>query len=201
MPRDRFVLIYILSKCQNEVYGGDLDSEHYYDEMAERELEYPYDPDFDSERYYEHEEKLHIDDDYREIWRQNLERREELNTRHRTLARETSVANLDIPTILNALSSTETVDGVLPPLLRTELWRQMYVKTVQRLCQGQADAIIPEDEVEPGVVCAFHKDHSPMTILRCDRAIPVPEVCAGFDFQLSGIAPFTPAWPTVVQGR
>jgi hypothetical protein len=35
MPRNRFVLIFILGKSQNEVYGGNLDSEHYYDEMAE----------------------------------------------------------------------------------------------------------------------------------------------------------------------
>jgi hypothetical protein len=87
MPRNRFVLIYILGRCQNEIYGGDLDSEHYYDEMVERELEYPYDPDFDSGRYYEHEDRLQIDDDYREMWRQNIERREKLNTSHRTLAR------------------------------------------------------------------------------------------------------------------
>jgi hypothetical protein len=31
MPRNRFVLVYILGKCQNEMYGGDLDSKHSHD--------------------------------------------------------------------------------------------------------------------------------------------------------------------------
>jgi hypothetical protein len=31
MPRNRFVLVYILGKGQNEMYGGDLDSKHSHD--------------------------------------------------------------------------------------------------------------------------------------------------------------------------
>jgi hypothetical protein len=85
------------------------------------------------------------------------------------IPQETSVADLDIPTILNALPSPEPVDGVLPPLLRTEQWRQMYLNTVQRVCQGQADAIVPEDKVELDVACNSHKDQRPMTIPRCDE--------------------------------
>jgi hypothetical protein len=79
--------VYILRRCQNEVYGGELDFDHHYDKMAERKSEYPYHYDFDSGRYYEHEDRLQIDDYYREMWRQNIERREELSTSHCMLAR------------------------------------------------------------------------------------------------------------------
>ncbi|GFF46714.1 hypothetical protein IFM61606_02670 [Aspergillus udagawae] len=118
------------------------------------------------------------------------------------IPQETSVADLDIPTILNALPSPEPVDGVLPPLLRTEQWRQMYLNTVQRVCQGQADAIVPEDEVELDVACNSHKDHRPMTIPRCDELALFLKYAQGvvdIDFWLSGIAPFTPAWSAGVK--
>ncbi|GIJ86649.1 hypothetical protein Asppvi_005541 [Aspergillus pseudoviridinutans] len=118
------------------------------------------------------------------------------------IPQETSVADLDIPTILNALQSPEPVDGVLPPLLRTEQWRQMYLDTVQRVCQAQADAIVPEDEVELDVACNYHRDHRPMTIPRCDELALFLKYAQGVvdvDFRLSGIAPFTPAWSTGVK--
>lgn len=44
-------------------------------------LEYPYDPDFDGESYYEHEDRLQIDDGYREMWRRNMQIRDELAER------------------------------------------------------------------------------------------------------------------------
>ncbi|KAF7157601.1 hypothetical protein CNMCM5623_001975 [Aspergillus felis] len=113
------------------------------------------------------------------------------------IPQETSVADLDIPTILNALPSPDPVDGVLPPLLRTEQWRQMYLDTVQRFCQGQADTIVPEDEVELDVACTFHKDHRPITIPRCDELVLFLKYAQGvvdIDFRLSCIAPFKPAW-------
>lgn len=84
VPRNRTVLIGALLKCQNEIYGGDLHSGNYYDQRAEEELEYPYDPDFDSERYYEHEDRLQIDDDYREMWSGNMQSREERGISYRT---------------------------------------------------------------------------------------------------------------------
>ncbi|KAF7178097.1 hypothetical protein CNMCM7691_006755 [Aspergillus felis] len=118
------------------------------------------------------------------------------------IPQETSVADLDIPTILNALPSPRPVDGVLPPLLRTEQWRQMYLDTVQRVCQGQADAIVPEDEEEFDVACTFHKDHRPITIPRCDELALFLKYAQGvvdIDFRLSGIAEFTPAWSTGIK--
>ncbi|KAF7114920.1 hypothetical protein CNMCM5793_000690 [Aspergillus hiratsukae] len=113
----------------------------------------------------------------------------------------TSVADLDIPAVLNALPSREPADGVLPPLLRTEQWRQMYLDTVQRVCQQQADAIVAEDDEELDVACHLHKDHRPMTIPRCDELALFLKYAQGvvdIDFRLSGIAPFTPAGLTGV---
>ncbi|KAJ5667807.1 uncharacterized protein N7477_006377 [Penicillium maclennaniae] len=101
------------------------------------------------------------------------------------IPQQTSVKDLDIYAIVNAPPSHEPVDGVIPPLLRTEQGRQMYLDTVQLVCQRQADEIVAEDDVELDVACMYHKDHS-----------LVPEVCAGvvdIDFRDSGIAPFSPA--------
>ncbi|KAJ6103110.1 hypothetical protein N7486_005537 [Penicillium sp. IBT 16267x] len=56
------------------------------------------------------------------------------------IPQHTSVKYLDIPAILNALPSSRPADGVFPPLLHTEQWRQMYLDTVQRVCQRQADS-------------------------------------------------------------
>ncbi|KAJ5660159.1 hypothetical protein N7507_006610 [Penicillium longicatenatum] len=68
---------------------------------------------------------------------------------------QTLVKDLDIPTILKALPPFTPANGVLPPLLHTEQWRQMYLETVQRLCQRQADEIVAEDGEElDGVVDA-----------------------------------------------
>jgi hypothetical protein len=114
----------------------------------------------------------------------------------------TSVADLDIPAVLNALPWYEPADGVLPPLLRTEQWRQMYLDTVQRVCQEQADAIVPDDEAELDVSCSLHKDHRPMTIPRCDELglfLKYAQGVVDIDFRHSGIAPFTPAWSTGVK--
>lgn len=52
---------------------------------------------------------------------------------------QTSVNELDIPVVLNALPSYESADGALPPLLHTEQWRQMYLDIVQDVCQRQVD--------------------------------------------------------------
>lgn len=45
------------------------------------------------------------------------------------IPQETSVADLDIPAVLDALPSHEPADGVIPPLLRTEQWQQMHLST------------------------------------------------------------------------
>ncbi|KAB8256770.1 hypothetical protein BDV32DRAFT_128488 [Aspergillus pseudonomiae] len=79
-PRTRMVLSGALARCQDEI-SRDLHSENYYDQKAEEALEYPYDPDFDSESYYEHEDRLQIDDGYREMWRRNMQIRDELAER------------------------------------------------------------------------------------------------------------------------
>jgi hypothetical protein len=51
------------------------------------------------------------------------------------IPQQTLVKGLDIPAIINALLSYKPMDGVLPPLLRTDQWRQMYLALVQRVCQ------------------------------------------------------------------
>ncbi|KAJ5195296.1 uncharacterized protein N7498_008734 [Penicillium cinerascens] len=118
------------------------------------------------------------------------------------IPQQTSVNDLDITAILNPPLSNEPVDGVIPPLLRTEQWRQMYLDTVQYICQRQADAIVAEDDLELDVACNYHKDHRPMNIPRCDELALFLKYAQGVvdvDFRLSGIAPFTPAWGTGVK--
>ena len=110
---------------------------------------------------------------------------------------QTPVKDLDIPAILNVLPSYEPVDGVELPLLRADQWRQMYLNTVQRVGQQQADAIVAEDDEELDDACTWHKDHRPMTIPPCDELalfLKYAQGVADVDFRLSGIAPFTPAW-------
>lgn len=110
---------------------------------------------------------------------------------------QTLVKDLDIPAILNALPSYAPADGVQPPLLRSDQWRQMYLDTVQRVCQQQVDAIVAEDDEDRNVACTWHKDHRPMTIPPCDELalfLKYAQGVADVDFRLSGIAPFTPAW-------
>ncbi|KAJ5787749.1 hypothetical protein N7457_002739 [Penicillium paradoxum] len=131
------------------------------------------------------------------LWMDHLAWDDEEPETHRhdriQIPQQTSVSALDIPAILNALPSHEPADGVLPPLLRTEQWRQMYVDTVQRVCQRQADAIVASD----GEACNSHKDHRPMSIPRCDELALFLQYAQGVvdvDFRLLGIAPFTPAW-------
>ncbi|KAJ5055311.1 hypothetical protein NUH16_010873 [Penicillium rubens] len=100
---------------------------------------------------------------------------------------QTPVKDLDIPAILNVLPAYEAVDGVEPPLLRT----------VQRVGQQQADAIVAEDDEELDDACTWHKDRSPMTIPPCDELALFLKYAQGVvdvDFRLSGIAPFIPAW-------
>ncbi|KAJ5672325.1 hypothetical protein N7507_001452 [Penicillium longicatenatum] len=112
------------------------------------------------------------------------------------IPQQTSLNDLDIPAILNALPSyAGPADGVIPPLLRTEQWRQMYLDTVQRVCQKQADAII-ENEEEGDDGCWCHKDHEPMTIPRCDELALYLKYAQGvvdIDLRHLGIAPFEPA--------
>lgn len=112
------------------------------------------------------------------------------------IPQQTSVKDLDIPAALNALPPHQPADGVAPPLLRTEQWRQMYLDTVQRVCQQQADAIVAEDDEEPDVACSSHKDHRPMAIPRCDELalfLKYAQEVVDVDFRLSDIPPFTPA--------
>lgn len=82
-PRTRIVLSDALVRCQDQT-SRDLHSGNYYDQKAEEALEYPYDSDFDSEDYYEHEDRLQIDDSYREMWRRNMQRREDFDIQQRT---------------------------------------------------------------------------------------------------------------------
>ncbi|GFG25498.1 hypothetical protein IFM61606_05442 [Aspergillus udagawae] len=114
------------------------------------------------------------------------------------IPQDTAVADVDISAVLNALPAHEPADGVLPPLLRTEQWRQMYLDTVQRVCQRQADAIVAgdEDEDDDG------GELEPVTIPRCDELALFLKYAQGVvdvDFRHSGIAPFTPAWSTGVK--
>ena len=51
--------------------------------MADRALEWPYDPDFQSEHYYEHQDRLEIDEDYAEMTMHNAELREDQDRIHR----------------------------------------------------------------------------------------------------------------------
>lgn len=121
------------------------------------------------------------------------------------IPQQTSVRDLDIPAILNALPSYVSVDGVVPPLLRTEQWRQMYLDTVQRVCQGQADAIVASDDEELDDACYLHhQDHRPMTIPRCDELgifLKYAQEVMDVDFRLLGIAPFAPASLIGVQDK
>ncbi|KAJ5160515.1 uncharacterized protein N7482_007519 [Penicillium canariense] len=113
------------------------------------------------------------------------------------IPQQTPVKDLHIPAVLNALPSYDPTDGVVLPLLRTEQWRQMYLDTVQRVCQRQADAIVAENDEEIDVACNFHKDHRSMTIPRCDELALFLKYAQGVvdvDFRRSGIAPFIPAW-------
>lgn len=117
------------------------------------------------------------------------------------MPQQISFHDLDIPTVLNSLPSREPVrepaDGVLPPLLCTEQWRQMYLGIVQRLCQRLADAIVAEDNAELDIECNYQRDQRPTTIPRCDELslfLKYAQAVVDIDFRLSGIAPFTPAW-------
>ncbi|KAJ5513953.1 hypothetical protein N7463_003505 [Penicillium fimorum] len=83
---------------------------------------------------------------------------------------QTLVKDLDIPAILNVLSSYQRVDVIEPPLLRSDQWRHMYLDTVQRVCQQQVDAIVAEHNKDPDVACLWHKDHRPVTIPPCDES-------------------------------
>lgn len=117
---------------------------------------------------------------------------------------ETQVKDLDIPTILKALPPFEPADGVLPPLLHTEQWRQMYLDTVQRLCQRQADEIVTEDNEGLDVAYRSHKDHRPMTIPQCEELAMFLKYAQGVvdaDLRLSDIAPFTPAFSIGVKNE
>ncbi|KAF4220876.1 hypothetical protein CNMCM6457_002162 [Aspergillus fumigatiaffinis] len=117
----------------------------------------------------------------------------------------TAVADLDIPAVLNGLPAHEPADGVLlPPLLRTEQWREMYVDTVQRVCQRQADAIVADDsdDDEEEEEEEEEDELEPVTIPRCDEPALFLKYAQGVvdvDFRHSGIAPFTPAWSTGVK--
>ncbi|KAJ6006357.1 hypothetical protein N7451_004301 [Penicillium sp. IBT 35674x] len=113
------------------------------------------------------------------------------------ISQQTLVKDLEIPPILSALPTSVPADGVFPPLLHTEQWRQMYLDTVQRVCQRQADANVAEDDEKLDVAYTSHKDHRPMTIPRCDELALFLKYAQGVvdvDFRLSEIAPFTPAW-------
>lgn len=81
--RNRKDLIAILDKCMVEVEDGDLSAQDYYDDSAERALEWPFDSDFQSEQYYEHQDRLEIDESYAEMARHNAELREDQDRRHR----------------------------------------------------------------------------------------------------------------------
>ncbi|OQE19227.1 hypothetical protein PENFLA_c019G03557 [Penicillium flavigenum] len=108
------------------------------------------------------------------------------------IPQQTSVNDLDIPAVLNALPSHQPADGVVPSRLRTEQWRQMYLDTVQRVCQRQADAIVAELDV----TCNTDEDHGPVTIPRCDELglfVKYAQAVVDVDFRLSGIAGFRPA--------
>ncbi|KAJ9481377.1 hypothetical protein VN97_g12104, partial [Penicillium thymicola] len=120
------------------------------------------------------------------------------------IPQQTSVKDLDIPAVLNALPSHKPTDGVVPPLLRTEQWRQMYLATVQRVCQQQADAIVAEDDEELDVACNFHTDHRSMTIPQCDELALFLKYAQGvvdLDVRRSSIAPFIPAWSIGVKNE
>ncbi|CAI7659604.1 unnamed protein product [Penicillium palitans] len=112
------------------------------------------------------------------------------------IPQQTSVKDLDIPAVLNALPSHKPTDGVVPPLLRTEQWRQMYLATVQRVCQQQADAIVAEDDEE--------LDVASMTIPQCDELALFLKYAQGvvdLDVRRSSIAPFIPAWSIGVKNE
>ncbi|KAJ5546793.1 hypothetical protein N7494_004378 [Penicillium frequentans] len=120
------------------------------------------------------------------------------------ISQQTLVNGLDVPAILSALPTSVPTDGVLPPLLRTEQWRQMYLDTVQRVCQRQADANVAEDDDNPDVACRSHKDHRPMNIPWCDELALFLKYAQGVedpDFRLSEIAPFTPAWSIGIENE
>jgi hypothetical protein len=121
------------------------------------------------------------------------------------IPKQTSFKDLDIPAILNGLPSFQPADGFFPPLLHTEQWRQMYLHTVQRHCQGQADEIVADDEEELDDACYLHhQDHRPMTIPRCDELALFLKYAQGvedIDFRYSGIAPFTPAFSIGVENK
>ncbi|GFF60858.1 hypothetical protein IFM60648_00048 [Aspergillus lentulus] len=114
----------------------------------------------------------------------------------------TALADLDIPAVLDALPAHEPADGVLlPPLLHTEQWREMYVDAVQRVCQRQADAIVLEDDDEDDDDDE-EDEFEPVTIPRCDELglfLKYAQGVMDVDFRHSGIAPFTPAWSTGVK--
>ncbi|GAQ08423.1 hypothetical protein ALT_5744 [Aspergillus lentulus] len=113
----------------------------------------------------------------------------------------TALADLDIPAVLDALPAHEPADGVLlPPLLHTEQWREMYVDTVQRVCQRQADAIVLEEDDEDDD--DEEDEFEPVTIPRCDELglfLKYAQGVVDVDFRHSGIAPCTPAWSTGVK--
>ncbi|KAJ5802468.1 uncharacterized protein N7503_004918 [Penicillium pulvis] len=120
------------------------------------------------------------------------------------ISRQTLVKDLDVPAILRALPTSVPADGVFPPLLHTEQWRQMYLDTVQRVCQRQADANVAENDEELDIACKSHKDHRLMTIPRCDELALFLKYAQGVedaDFRLSDIAPFTPAWSIGVENE
>ncbi|KAL4910279.1 hypothetical protein BDW74DRAFT_173735 [Aspergillus multicolor] len=106
----------------------------------------------------------------------------------------TSLSDIDVPAILKALPYYPELyaDGVLPPLLRTDAWRQMYVDTLQRAFQRQADEWVPG-----GTSGLWERTPlEPLTIPPCDELALFLTYAGGVsdpDFRYAEIAPFNPS--------
>ncbi|KAL4878343.1 hypothetical protein BJY04DRAFT_221279 [Aspergillus karnatakaensis] len=102
--------------------------------------------------------------------------------------KDTRFADLDASLVLKILPRYSPADGVLPSMLRTEEWREMYIDTVQRICQAQADKIAAEFDDD---------DEERLVIPRCDELALFVKYAGGVvdaDFRDSGIAGFEPAY-------
>lgn len=70
------IRLQVVEKCYFETLrGGKLDGDNYFGPRHDAALGWPYDPDYESEQYYEHEDRLDIDENYRESFRKKCDRR------------------------------------------------------------------------------------------------------------------------------
>jgi hypothetical protein len=84
---DQNMLWKVAEECYKQAASpsGILHADKYFIPLEEAHLQWPYDPDFESEEYYEHEDRLDLDEDYAEIFKARIERRDQARMKERQI--------------------------------------------------------------------------------------------------------------------